>query len=65
MTGHNVELLYPSQWRTDTLSNLAGSVTMATADSVTMAKKRGVGVFYQLLFIACVKYKKIFKTLTH
>ncbi len=39
VTGHNVELLYQSQWRTDTVANLAGSVIMATANSVTMANR--------------------------
>ncbi len=38
VTGHNVESQYQSQWRTDTLSNFSGSVIMATAGSVTMAK---------------------------
>ena len=37
MTGHNVESLYQSKWRTDTVANLNGSVTMVMANSVTMA----------------------------
>ena len=38
-TGHNVESQHQSQWRTDILSNFSGSVIVATADSVTLAKK--------------------------